>query len=47
MKRCLLITIISVLAAKPLVFATNQRNPILESIGVKRGICVLLGNLTV
>jgi len=46
MKRCLLITIISVLTAKPLVYATNQRNPILESIGVKRGICALLGDPT-
>lgn len=46
MKRCLLITIISVLTAKPLVFATNQRNPILENIGVKRGICALLGDPT-
>ncbi len=46
MKRYLLIAIISMLTAKPLVFATNQRNPILESIGVKRGICVLLGDPT-
>ena len=46
MKRYLLITIISVLTAKPLVFATNQRNPILERIGVKHGICALLGDPT-
>lgn len=44
MKRCLLIAIISVLISKTLVFAANQQNPILESIGVKRGICVLLGD---
>ena len=43
MKRCLLTAIISVLSIHPLTFAANQQNPVLKSIGVKRGICVLLG----
>jgi hypothetical protein len=46
MKRCLLIEIISVLISTPLIFAANQRNPILERIGVKRGICALLADPT-
>ena len=46
MKRCLLIAIINVLISTPLIFAANQQNPILERIGVKRGICVLLTDPT-
>ncbi|UCC99566.1 MAG: PQQ-binding-like beta-propeller repeat protein, partial [Phycisphaerales bacterium] len=44
MKRCLLIAIVNVLTGSPLVFAANQQSPILERIGVKRGICVLLAD---
>ncbi|MHC4509313.1 MAG: outer membrane protein assembly factor BamB family protein, partial [Planctomycetota bacterium] len=46
MKRCLLIAIVSVLINTPVIFAANQQDPILERIGVKRGICVLLGDPT-
>jgi outer membrane protein assembly factor BamB len=34
------------LTAKPLVFASDQTDPIFESIGVRRGICALLGDPT-
>jgi outer membrane protein assembly factor BamB len=44
MKRCLLTAIIIVLAVSLLSFATNRQNQILERIGVRRGICVLLGD---
>ncbi|MHC4396476.1 MAG: outer membrane protein assembly factor BamB family protein [Planctomycetota bacterium] len=44
MKRYLLIAIISVLISTTVVFAANQRTPIFENIGIKRGICVLLGD---
>jgi len=46
MSRCLCLAVISVLISNPLVFAANQQNPIPESIGIKRGICVLLGDPT-
>ncbi|MCP4263397.1 MAG: PQQ-binding-like beta-propeller repeat protein [Planctomycetes bacterium] len=44
MKRYLLTAIISVLVVNPLTFAANQQNQILKRIGIKRGICVLLGD---
>ncbi|UCE47482.1 MAG: PQQ-binding-like beta-propeller repeat protein, partial [Phycisphaerales bacterium] len=44
MKRRLLTAIISVLISAPVILAANRPNPILEHIGVERGICVLLGD---
>ncbi|MGD8500587.1 MAG: hypothetical protein PVJ86_08055 [Phycisphaerales bacterium] len=46
MKWYSLIAIISVLISTPPISAANQPNPILERIGVKRGICVLLADPT-
>ena len=46
MKRCLLIAIIGMRISTPLIFAADQQNPVLERIGVKHGICVLLGDPT-
>lgn len=44
MKRYLMTTIICLLVVSSLSFAAKPQNPILERIGVERGICVLPGD---
>ena len=44
MKRCILIAIVSTLVFQSLIFASEHNERILEKIGVKRGICAILGD---
>ena len=45
-KMSLLITVVGVVCCHPLTSVAKRPSPLLESIGVKRGICVLLGDAT-